>query len=73
LYEKFQGGMISPAASFSDHALRGLLALILVLLEGESLVQFLVKGLLPLRRWIDQIKSIQEFVMSHFWRKEEDQ
>jgi hypothetical protein len=65
--------MISPAASFSDHALRGLLALILVLLEGESLVQFLVKGLLPLRRWIDQIKSIQEFVMSHFWRKEEDQ
>jgi hypothetical protein len=65
--------MISPAAFFPDHALRGLIALILVLLDGESLVQFLVKGPLPLRRWIDQFKSIQEFVMSHFWRKEEDQ
>jgi hypothetical protein len=73
LYEKFQGGMISPAAFFPDHALRGLLALILVLLDGKSLVQFLVKGPLPLRRWIDQFKSIQESIMSHFWRKEEDQ
>jgi hypothetical protein len=55
---------------FPVHALRGLLGPILLLLEEERLVQFLV---MALAQMIAQFKSIQKFGMNHFWRKEEGQ